>query len=67
MKTAGYALYDLNGRVNEGISQFKQGFGPDETTWIGPFDHVYHPLMYQGWTKALPLAKRFLAREGGGE
>lgn len=67
MKAAGYTLYDLNGRVNEGISQFKEGFGPDETTWIGPYDHVYHPLMYQAWTRALPLARRFLTREGGTE
>ncbi len=65
MRAAGYRLYDLNGRVNEGISQFKQGFGPDETTWVGPFDRVYHPLMYQAWSRALPLARRFLARDGG--
>lgn len=52
MKAAGYALYDLNGRVNEGISQFKQGFGPDETAWVGPFDRVYKPLLYQAWQVA---------------
>ncbi len=63
MQTAGYALYDLNGRVNEGISQFKEGFGPDHTTWIGPYDLVYKPLLHQGWTRALPLAKKLLARE----
>lgn len=60
MKAAGYTLYDLNGRVNEGISQFKQGFGPDETSWIGPFDAVYHPLLYSGWTRGLPLARRLM-------
>ena len=65
MKAAGYTLYDLNGRVTEGIKQFKEGFGPDETLWIGPYDRVYHPVMYSAWTRALPLAKRFLAREGG--
>jgi peptidoglycan pentaglycine glycine transferase (the first glycine) len=64
MKAAGYTLYDLNGRVNEGISQFKEGFGPDHTDWIGPFDRTYKPLLHQGWTRALPLAKKLLARSG---
>jgi lipid II:glycine glycyltransferase (peptidoglycan interpeptide bridge formation enzyme) len=64
MKADGYTLYDLNGRVTEGISQFKEGFGPDETAWIGPLDCIYHPLMYRAWTRALPLARRFLARGG---
>jgi lipid II:glycine glycyltransferase (peptidoglycan interpeptide bridge formation enzyme) len=65
MRADGYQVYDLNGRVNDGISQFKQGFGPDEAAWIGPFDRVYHPLMYQAWTRALPLARRFLSRDAG--
>ena len=65
MKAAGYTLYDLNGRVNEGISQFKQGFGPDETTWIGPFDHIYKRMLHQGWSRALPFAKKYLAGKGG--
>jgi peptidoglycan pentaglycine glycine transferase (the first glycine) len=58
MRAAGYEVYDLNGRVNEGISQFKQGFGPAETTWIGPYDAVYHPVLYTAWTRGLPLARR---------
>jgi lipid II:glycine glycyltransferase (peptidoglycan interpeptide bridge formation enzyme) len=64
MKAAGYAVYDLNGRVNEGISQFKQGFGPAETSWIGPYDDVYHPMLYSAWTRGLPLARR-LTRAAG--
>lgn len=64
MKAAGYEVYDLNGRVNEGISQFKQGFGPAETTWIGAFDAVYHPLLYAGWSHGLPLARRLRGRAG---
>jgi peptidoglycan pentaglycine glycine transferase (the first glycine) len=64
MTVAGYEVYDLNGRVNEGIAQFKQGFGPDETTWVGPFDAVYHPLLYAVWARGLPLARR-LARSAG--
>ncbi|MBA3822966.1 MAG: peptidoglycan bridge formation glycyltransferase FemA/FemB family protein [Ktedonobacterales bacterium] len=65
MKNAGYALYDLNGRVTQGIGQFKTGFGPEASSWVGPFDRVYHPLMYQGWTRALPLARRMIAPNSG--
>jgi len=64
MKAGGYAIYDLNGRVNEGISQFKQGFGPTETTWAGPFDAVYRPMLYTAWARGLPLARRLLRRAG---
>ncbi len=65
MKRAGYETYDLNGRVNEGIAQFKQGFGPTEVSWIGPFDAVYHPVLYSAWTRGLPLARRLTRRPGG--
>lgn len=64
MKTAGYAVYDLNGRVNEGIAQFKQGFGPAETTWVGPYDAVYHPVLYAAWERGLPIARRIARRAG---
>ncbi|MFI5274799.1 MAG: lipid II:glycine glycyltransferase FemX [Ktedonobacterales bacterium] len=63
MKAAGYEVYDLNGRVHEGIQQFKEGFGPVATDWVGAFDAVYHPLLYAGWTRGLPLARR-IARRG---
>ncbi|MGH2517920.1 MAG: lipid II:glycine glycyltransferase FemX [Ktedonobacterales bacterium] len=66
MKDAGYEVYDLNGRVNEGIAQFKQGFGPAETSWIGPYDAVYHPLLYTGWSVGLPLARRVMRRAEAG-
>ncbi len=64
MRAAGYEVYDLNGRVNEGISQFKQGFGPVETSWIGPYDAVYHPLFYAAWSRGLPLVRRLASRRG---
>ena len=65
MKAAGYQVYDLNGRVNEGIAQFKQGFGPAATSWIGPYDAVYRPVLYSAWTRGLPLARRLTRRSGG--
>lgn len=64
MKAAGYEVYDLNGRVNEGIAQFKQGFGPTETSWVGPYDAVYYPLLYSAWTRGLPVARRLARRAG---
>jgi len=64
MKAAGYEVYDLNGRVNEGIAQFKQGFGPADTTWVGPFDAVYHPVLYAAWERGLPLARKLARRAG---
>src|SRR5262249_48611200 len=64
MKSAGYEIYDLNGRLNEGIAQFKQGFGPAETSWIGPFDVVYRPLLYAAWARGLPFARRLMRRAG---
>jgi peptidoglycan pentaglycine glycine transferase (the first glycine) len=65
MRAAGYRVYDLNGRVNEGIAQFKQGFGPVSTSWVGPYDAVYHPVLYSAWKRGLPLARR-LTRQAGG-
>ncbi len=62
MKSAGYETYDLNGRLNEGIAQFKQGFGPAESSWVGPYDAVYRRLLYSGWSVSLPLARRVVRR-----
>lgn len=57
LKAAGYELYDFNGRLNEGVSQFKVGFGPDETDWIGTYDYVFDSIGYQIWERLWPVAK----------
>ena len=57
LKSVGYDLYDFNGRLNEGVSQFKVGFGPDETDWIGTYDYVFNQLGYQIWERLWPVAK----------
>jgi lipid II:glycine glycyltransferase (peptidoglycan interpeptide bridge formation enzyme) len=67
MKATGYQVYDLNGRVNEGIAQFKQGFGPATTSWVGPYDAVYHSVLYSAWKRGLPLARRLARRSGGSQ
>lgn len=57
LKGEGYAIYDFNGRLNEGVSQFKVGFGPDETDWMGTYDYVFNSLGYQIWERLWPVAK----------
>ncbi len=57
MKQAGYRIYDFNGRLNEGVSQFKQGFGPDETDYVGTWDYPLNKLGYKAWERLWPMAK----------
>lgn len=59
MKAKGVRQYDFNGLLNEGVSNFKQGFASHETTLAGTFDRPLSPL-YPVWTRALPLAKRIV-------
>ena len=56
-KRDGYAIYDFNGRLNEGVSRFKEGFGPAETDWIGTWDYPFNKLGYQLWERLWPIAK----------
>ncbi len=62
MKTAGVTTYDLNGRLNEGIDQFKSGFVEEPTTLIGPYDYPIRLALYQAWERGLPIAKRVMRR-----
>lgn len=57
VKRDGLAIYDFNGRLNEGVSRFKDGFGPDETDWIGTWDYPFNELGYQLWERLWPIAK----------
>jgi lipid II:glycine glycyltransferase (peptidoglycan interpeptide bridge formation enzyme) len=50
-------LYDFNGRLNEGVSRFKDGFGPDATDWIGTWDYPLAPMGYQVWERLWPVVK----------
>lgn len=49
--------YDLNGLLNDGISDFKRGFSMVETMLTGTYDKALSPL-YLIWKYGLPLAKK---------
>ena len=57
-KVTGHTLYDFNGRLNDGVSQFKVGFGPKELNYIGSFDVAFNPGRYALWHSILPVAKQ---------
>ncbi len=57
LQAAGYEVYDFNGRLNEGVARFKEGFGPDETGYIGTWDYPLNPLGYRLWEQLWPVAK----------
>ena len=57
LKAAGYEIYDFNGRLNEGVSQFKQGFGPDETDYVGTWDFPVNKAGYTLWEHLWPVVK----------
>ena len=56
-KQAQVGLYDMNGLLNDGISNFKRGFVREDTDFVGAWDF---PLssMYGFWEGGLPMAKK---------
>ncbi|MCL2451271.1 aminoacyltransferase [Candidatus Saccharibacteria bacterium] len=56
-KAAQVAIYDLNGLLNDGVSNFKRSFSDDAITWVGTWDKPLSPLYYAVET-ALPVAKK---------
>ncbi len=56
----GMARYDLNGLLNDGISDFKKGFSDHRNQLVGTYDYVYKPFLYHLWLVALPIIKRLL-------
>lgn len=58
-KEWGTMRYDMNGLLNDGVSQFKQGFADHETQLAGSYEKPLSPL-YIVWAKALPSVKRFV-------
>jgi lipid II:glycine glycyltransferase (peptidoglycan interpeptide bridge formation enzyme) len=61
MRQRGVKRYDVNGLLNDGVSAFKKGFLPHETTLSGTYDLPLSPL-YPVWSTVLPAAKRILRK-----
>ena len=61
MKARGLTEYDVNGLLNDGISEFKRSFAGHEDDLVGTID-VPFSFWYQVWTSALPRAKSLLQR-----
>jgi lipid II:glycine glycyltransferase (peptidoglycan interpeptide bridge formation enzyme) len=56
-KAANVAIYDMNGLLNDGISNFKRSFTGAETNLVGTWDQPLSPL-YFAWETVLPVAKK---------
>lgn len=59
VKEWGLSRYDFGGLVAGGVSNFKQGWSEEVTTYVGTFDLPLSPL-YTLWSKGLPFAKKTL-------
>lgn len=59
VKEWGLSRYDFGGLVAGGVSNFKQGWSSEVTTFAGTFDVPLSPF-YTLWSKGLPFAKRTL-------
>ncbi len=58
-----YDFRGISGDLNEnnplyGLYRFKKGFGSEFTEYIGEYDFVFSPVLYQLWEKAMPTAKK---------
>ncbi len=59
---AGLRRYDLNGLLNDGISEFKRSFARHEDLMAGTIDVPFGALRYAAWERGLPAAKSVLRR-----
>lgn len=57
----GTKFYDMNGLLAGGVDDFKRGFSPESTHWIGSYDMPLSPL-YTVYEKALPLGKKIVQK-----
>lgn len=57
----GIERYDMNGLLNDGVSNFKLGFASHEDMLAGTYDYPLSGL-YALWTKALPRAKSIIRK-----
>lgn len=60
-KEWGLKRYDMNGLLNDGVSNFKEGFSDHEDLLAGTYDYPLSPL-YVVWAKLLPLGKKIVRK-----
>jgi peptidoglycan pentaglycine glycine transferase (the first glycine) len=68
-KDAGYAVYDLWGLPNEGITYFKQGWGGRQVDYVGAWDLVVDPVgarLFEAAVQARATIGRLRRRLSGG-
>lgn len=63
-KASGATRYDLNGLLNDGISEFKRSFAHHENYLQPSVDVAFSPL-HGVWNKLLPTAKKILRKIKG--
>lgn len=59
MKATDVRQYDMNGLLNDGVSNFKKGFSPDETMLAGTYEYPLSPWYYV-WRSVFPAAKKLV-------
>lgn len=59
MKEWGIERYDMNGLLNDGVGNFKQGFADHEDMLVGTYDRALSPL-YPLWSVLLPFGKKLV-------
>lgn len=59
MREWGLSRYDMNGLLNDGVSNFKQGFADHEDMLVGTYDRALSPL-YPLWSVLLPFGKKLV-------
>ena len=55
----GVRYYDMNGLLSGGVSDFKRGFAPTPTDWVGAYDRPFSPL-YGLWERLLPFGIKII-------
>jgi lipid II:glycine glycyltransferase (peptidoglycan interpeptide bridge formation enzyme) len=61
-KAVGAERYDMNGLLNDGISEFKKSFQNEATIWAGTYEKALSPL-YHPWEKSLAVFKAIRRRK----
>ena len=61
LQSRGVERYDLNGLLNDGISNFKRGFAKHEDILVGTFDYPLS-VKYPIWSILLPFGKKIIRK-----